>query len=228
MQAQIFARVFAQRLAAIASAILTVVACSPSGPPAPTQNAPIASAAPVAPSPYQITCATFPERTTRSDLEQRFGKANIREENINIGEGKTKLGLILFPEDPARRLEIIFGEATKGLAQVRTAGPESLWKGAKGLRVGASFTDVEALNGRMFITTGFFSDFGGRVTNWGSDGAFTVQEDGCSILVAFEEPANAGAVPDNLVGDRVFSSQVAAARALNPKVREIGIGYPQP
>jgi hypothetical protein len=213
---------------------MTASACSPAPHTAPPpQDGPAATAEapkgePSPPSPHQLTCAAFPERTTRTDLEQRFGKANVTDEALAVGEGETERGLVVFANDPTRRLEIFMGAKTKGIAMIRTAGPGSVWEGPKGLRVGAPFTAVESLNGRMFMTTGFFWDYGGRVTNWGSDGAFAVQEDGCGILAAFDSPSDPNKTVPELIGDRVFSSQVAAIRALNPKVREIGLGYPQP
>ena len=44
------------------------------------------------------------------DLAQAYGYANVRDSIITLGEGERARGTLVFPTDPQRRLEIIWGD----------------------------------------------------------------------------------------------------------------------
>jgi hypothetical protein len=46
--------------------------------------------------------------TTRRDLVERYGSANVRDQDVDIGEGETEPGTVLFPKDPKRSIEILW------------------------------------------------------------------------------------------------------------------------
>jgi hypothetical protein len=213
------------RFAATAFLAFALAACAPSGPkPAPTP----APAAPPAPE-ILIACegGAFTAATRRADLEARFGKQNVREAPFALGEGDATPGLVLFEGNPARTLEIQLAPDGKTIQAVRTpraGGAVSDWRGPGGLKVGDTLTAVEGHNGRMFMMTGFEWDFGGMVTNWGSEGRLTVTQTGCSTEVGFASPAGAD---QEIVGNQVFSSQTKAIRTANPKVAWFGVIFPQ-
>src|SRR5687768_4904729 len=45
------------------------------------------------------------------DLVRAYGAENVRDTLVALGEGETARGTILYPDDPQRRLEIVWGDA---------------------------------------------------------------------------------------------------------------------
>ena len=50
---------------------------------------------------------------TEQRLIDVFGAANVRPDEIYVGEGFTESGAIVFPDSPAERIEIVWADADK-------------------------------------------------------------------------------------------------------------------
>lgn len=166
-------------MAAIVSVALA--ACQPSAPTAETATVPTAIAS--APPPQTLPAAPaqasteidadfvlpgdFAPHTTRADLEGRFGKKNVRIDQVPGGEGETYRGIILFPNDPQRRAYLYFVDekTLAGLNTVRIMDAGSRWSLANGLRMGMLLKDVVAMNGKPIKFHGLDWDYGGTVTS---------------------------------------------------------------
>ncbi len=59
----------------------------------------------------------FAPSTGVSWLQQRFGEAKVRVADVPGGEGETSRGVILFPDDPARRAYLYFQDEKRLRAQ---------------------------------------------------------------------------------------------------------------
>lgn len=208
--------------------VCSVVACSPPTNPA-NGTAKTTEQTPAAKPAFELVCGgLFTRATTRKDLETHFGVENVVAEPFGLGEGDTAPGLVVFPNDPSLRLEILLTPKGRGITAVRTGGAPSQWVGPKGLQTGSTLAQVEAANGRMFLMSGFDWDYGGMVTNWGGEGALTPTEDGCSTGMRFtyDNAANRAAVSE-VQGDGVYSSQLPAMRTLAPTVASFSITFAQ-
>src|SRR6266550_1204397 len=95
--------------------------------------------------------------TTREDLVRLFGTSNVIDRDVDLGEGETEPGTVVFSRDPKRSIEILWKDpATKRTPkQFQIQGQESLWKTAHGISLGTSLKELERLNGRPFLLTGF-------------------------------------------------------------------------
>src|SRR5258705_11091353 len=51
---------------------------------------------------------TINVKTTKADLVHIFGARNVADQDIELGEGETAPGTVVFPKDPKRLIEIIW------------------------------------------------------------------------------------------------------------------------
>jgi hypothetical protein len=210
---------------AIAIAALALCACGPqTGKPSETTTTATASATTAsAPGAFELSCAAFANATGAS-LEQRFGAANVVQQNIAGAEGEEALGTLLFANDPARRVEIFWNDTPgrTGPASVTisgTQGQRSQWTGPHNLTLGESMTDVEHANGGAFTLYGFEWDYGGTVTDW--RGGALAPDDNCHVHVGFQPTGGAGRAS----GDTAFRSDSAEMRAAHPYVAVVGVSF---
>jgi len=141
-------------------------------PPAPAAATPVPPAIAPVPAAVQETWelpGTLGPLTTRLELEQRFGKDNVREETFDGAEGiGTYPALVVFPDDPSRRLELVLDADDKDapINELRVRGSNSRWHDASGLRPGMALADVVALNAAPVSFYGVAWDYGGVVQDW--------------------------------------------------------------
>jgi hypothetical protein len=121
---------------------------------------------------------TFSEGTTLSDLQARFGAANVVITDVPDGDGATSRIVLLYPDDPARRATARFWDEDTlvHLSSVTVTDPESRWRGKLGVRIGTTFAELRRLNGAEFFYEGFYPDGSGRVRDGWNAGALDVAE----------------------------------------------------
>jgi hypothetical protein len=185
----------------------------------------LASLAQAAPreTPRILDCSgPFAREATHAGLVKAFGKGNVTSQRVGVGEGEMARATIVFPRDRTRRLEIFWRDVKRrrGVAEIRTV-PGSAWRSAQGIALGQSLADVEALNGRPFLLSGFGWDYGGTTTDW-QGGTLATQDGGCKLMLRFEQRTNTDADID---GDRDFSSDDAGMRSASPVVEEMSLRF---
>jgi hypothetical protein len=218
------------RRAIAIAALAALCACGPQGgqggkPPGSTTTATATNATTTAATPaaFELSCAAF-ANVTAAILEQRYGAANVSQQSIPGAEGEEYPGTVVFPNDPARRIEIMWNDThgrtnPSSINVSGTEGQRSQWTGPHGLTLGESMTDVEQANGGAFVLYGFEWDYGGIVTDW-RGGGFAPQ-DNCQTHVSFQPGGDAG----RAAGDGAFRSDSAEMRAVHPYVATIGVSF---
>lgn len=167
-------------------------------------------------------------------LQERFGAANVRVEEIPLAEGEMTRGAVLFPDDPSRRAYVHFvdTENLRGLELIRIVDPESTWSLGEGLRMGTTLAELVARNGAPIDFSGFGWDYGGAIA--GFRGGTLEPRSAHGAQTGFRlsprpglDPERENALPN---GDATFSSD-------DPKFGEIGtsvvigeltLSYPRP
>jgi hypothetical protein len=178
------------------------------------------------PAPGVIACANpFGRDSTRSDLVRAFGAANVVDQEVEGHGGVSWYGTVIYPKDPRRRLEILWGDEVNRrlLASVRILY-KSRWMGWRNMRIGMPLEEVENLNGKPFkLLTEFESDDGGVTTGW-QGGAMDGIPGGCQLFVRFE-PAKDAPVDtlEELIGE--FVSSNPKVRSLRLRISEIYTSY---
>lgn len=154
-----------------------------------------------------------------SDIYKTFGKENVLEMEIGLGEGETKKGLLVFPKTN-NEIQVLFqgNEEMNKIESIRIKGTDSKWETDSGIKVGATLEQLVAVNGKDFNFYGFEWDYAGKLANWNGGKL----NDKLSI---FLEATNEEAVFPNLLGDKEFSSSNPKAREAGLKVSEILINF---
>jgi hypothetical protein len=137
-------------------------------------------------------------------------------------EGTEFEGVVLWPNDPSRRVEVLFADyALEVLSGVRI-GEESKWRVA-GLGLGATLEDVRAANGGPFELWGFSWDYGGYVTDL-MGGKLTALDGDCSVGLRFG-PAKDAELPDALMGEQLISSEDPRLPAARATIEELTVQF---
>ena len=172
--------------------------------------------------------------TSEVSLELLFGIENLQRMDVSLGEGFFVPGTVVYPDDPSRRLEVIWRDALRTTPEsIRLTGASSVWQTAEGISLGSTLHDIEQLNGGPFRLAGFAFDNAGTITDC-ERGHLAML--GCSrsddrvlgpadrlLVIRLKPDAGAAGSPEYLQvqGDQIFSSGHPAMQALNPKVYQI-------
>jgi hypothetical protein len=163
-------------------------------------------------------------------LAKAFGAANVTRAAIDVGEGMTEPGTIVFAKDAKRRIDILWHDSARRIrpATINVA-PGATWRIAipdaePAIRQGMSLAQVEAANGRPFEILGFGWDRGGHAGDW-KGGRLAKPDGGCELTLRFE-PEPGFLAMDAISGDRPFSSADARIRAVKPVVVEVRLVWP--
>lgn len=171
-----------------------------------------------------LTCEAFADASAAS-LAAAHGAANVVEQTLPGVEGESYTATVLYPNNPARRIEIVWRDpaARTGAASVIVASPQSRWVGPHELSIGDTLAEIERANARPFQLWGFGWDYGGWVSDW-QGGAFA-SADGCMVRVRFESRRNANT---HALGEAAFTSNDSAVRAADAAVSEFGLIFYRP
>ena len=174
-----------------------------------------------------LECAgPFARGATVGTLASVFGAANVVNRTIDGPEGSTLDATLVFPDDPARRLVVLWQDE---VARARPAAiliqDQSEWVGPGGIRLGTTLSEVEAANGAPFTILGFGWDYGGSAGF--EEGTLADLPGGCTLSLTFQiDETVEGPEFDAIMGDEQFRSDNPLIRKAAPTVSQIAVGYP--
>jgi hypothetical protein len=173
--------------------------------------------------------------TSEKDLIKIFGRTNVKLAAIDVGEGETVPGTILFPRNPQKRAYILWRDPGTRLQPkcISIKDKGTLWKTDKGITIGTTLKAFEALNGRAFAITGFAWDYdgtvvhsnGGNLTELGAGSGENIV--GRTLLLRLSPAGSGRLLPEykKVLGDKVFLSSEAAMKKINPTVYEMVVEF---
>ncbi len=169
----------------------------------------------------------FAKDTDHQRLITAFGRGNVSQRTVYEPEGLEIRASIVFPDDPIRRLIVLWSDQESLRRPARIILLGSAWSGPGGLKIGTPIETVEKVNGRPFVLYGFEWDYGGTIGSWNS-GTLGNLPGGCTFSPIFEtdDKAPAEAI-DVVAGDSQFASDSKAMRAAKPRIRSLELGYRQ-
>jgi hypothetical protein len=220
--------------------VLALAACSrrpddrPSRPadPLPTQTLTSDSAAKAPASEWQITpgrAGPVSRESSEADLRQHYGASAVESTRIDIGEGETAAGTVLYPADSLRRVAIIWQDSVnrRRPARLILRGERTQWKLDRGISLGTNLQELERLNGRPFALAGFGWDYAGVITDW-KGGALDSALAGIKLYLD-PGPAQYESKPySQVLGDQDYSSSLPPMQQLNPRVATIFVNFESP
>ncbi len=155
-----------------------------------------------------------PTNCTREAVLAAYGN-DAKVDSFYIIDGMYGQGVVLFPDNPRRRVEIYWDENLdpKRPAYMRIEGDSTGatdWKTSEGITIGTPLADLEKLNGKSFEISGFGWDYGGFVTNW-MGGKFNA-----ALMIRLEPTAEETSA--KVSGEGGFNSQNPEMQAAKPVV----------
>jgi hypothetical protein len=200
--------------------------------PPPADN-PVAVAKPAPPpkpaDPARVVACSngaFAKNSGHLRLAQAFGVHNVDFTEVSGDDGSTLMASVLFPNDPKRRLEVLWDDDVErsGTRMIVIDG-QSTWSAQKGVHLGLPLAALEKLNGKPFRLMGFEKGGMAIVSDW-NGGALALLTDGCKVGVQFKaDPKVAAGVLDAASSDKEFVSSDPTIRAAKPVVGEIIVAY---
>lgn len=159
---------------------------------------------------------------SEQDLIAAYGADDVTPAAIELGEGMTAPGTIVFADDPGHRFRVTWHDTLqrRDPETVRVEGERSAWTGPHGITLGMSLAELERINGRPFSLAGFGWDYGGTVLGW-EGGTLAPTEGRLILTLAPEEDADTRAV----LGDTPYSSADTAMQRLAPRVARILVRF---
>ncbi len=156
-----------------------------------------------------------PANCTREGVLAAYGN-DAKVDSLYIIDGMYGEGVVLFPDNPRRRVEIYWDKDfdPKRPSYIRIDGDSTGvtdWKTSNGLSLGTPLAELEKLNGKPFEISGFGWDYGGFVTDW-KGGNFN------SSLSIRMEPTAEGDASAKVSGEGGFNSQNPDMQAAKPVV----------
>jgi hypothetical protein len=170
--------------------------------------------------------AIIAAQSSEAELRERFGAGAIDATRIELGEGETAPGTLLFPRDSLRKAEIVWQDtiARQRPARIILRGDHSRWQVGPGISLSTTLNELEQFNGKPFTLAGFGWDYAGVVTNW-NGGALDSSLTGVKLYLD-PGPAQYESAPySQVLGDQDYSSDLPAMHQLSPKVRTIFVEF---
>lgn len=175
-----------------------------------------------------LSCEAFTFLMKREDLVTRYGDAAIKDELLNIGEGRMAPGTTVFSGN-RDHLDIFWNErgGPKVLTSVIVRSPETTWSSADGITIGTDLKTIEEINGGPFRLMGLAWDYQGTTMSWADGKLAEREQDRCRLRLRLR-PDAAGQQLDSyqqVQGSREFTSSHPAMQELNPKVYEMWLEF---
>jgi hypothetical protein len=201
---------------------------------APSGEEPLQAPAPApvahkpAPTPANVVACggVFAKDSTHLKIAVKYDSRNVTYGQVDGPEGSKIPGSILFPNDPKRRLEVLWAnEAARSDPSVIAINGKSQWSAPKGMKLGLPIAALEKANGKPFKLSGFDKDGFTSVAGW-DGGALSTLPGGCKMGMRLHVNTKAPEEARKAVtGDKELSSNDAGVKAVKPTVIEILVGY---
>lgn len=174
-----------------------------------------------------VIVETLLDLKSEADIIKKYGSSAVTYDTIWGAEGFFTMGTMLKTDDVSH-IEIMWTDSAKreGLISASLVSdadyfasqlPAGKWKSRTGVFLGMSIEELEKLNGRPFVFSGFGWDYGGGVIRWENG---TLQDKG--IAIQLNEGVQSSALPEKeylkCVGDVELLSSDTSARKMKPRV----------
>lgn len=164
--------------------------------------------------------------TTESDLIQIYGKDNVEQINIGLGEGETEPGTALFPNIPLKRIEILWKDPIKRAfpKRIQITGDKTEWNTSHSISLGTTLKELEKINGRAFTLAGFGWDYSGTIYSWEGGKLENKLDPKAGIWMRLNERTKNKVSEQEarlVMGEKEFRSDNFVMQKINPKIYQV-------
>lgn len=155
---------------------------------------------------------------TEADIIKAYGKENVGQQEISLGEGEMAMATVVFPKTENEIFVNWVDKSFKEIDEILIENPKSPWTTDQGISIGTTLEELVKINGKDFLFAGFEWDYSGFTNDW----------QGGNIpknLVVFLEPADPEKVYPDLLGDSLFPSSHPKANLAKLRVRSMIIRF---
>lgn len=101
-------------------------------------------------------------------LAKAYGEDKIKDAEFYIAEGFCEAGSVLFPDEPDKTLEILWGDKENNAypTTIQMFQETTQWHTEEGVKVGVTANKLLALNQSAFTFSGLGWDYGGYIDSW--------------------------------------------------------------
>jgi hypothetical protein len=175
-----------------------------------------------------------------ADLRRLFPEASIKDDEIELDEGMLQPATLVYNDNASERLAVSW--TSKGpdahpkqifVCWGRRRGP-CRWQASGGIRVGTRLKDLEVMNGKPFMVSGFGWNYGGNVLSWDAGALDKLDCGGRVVLTLDGERTGPGRYTvgltseesHSITGDKPVASGTPAMQKVNPAVVAILYQFP--
>jgi hypothetical protein len=172
--------------------------------------------------------------STEADLRKAFGADAVKSKDIDIGEGVTQPGTVIYEGIAGKTLAVLWKENRLSAVVIcyHEHSGKCLWRTSDGLGFGTTLRDLERRNGKPFELLGFHWDYSGSVTSWqdGKLAGFLKGPGRLTMMLNASAKAEAGLSQDeaqSVAGDKDFLSSHPVMQKLNPAIYSLQMVWPE-
>jgi hypothetical protein len=188
---------------------------------------------------------------TEISLIELLGRDAVQQ-NVEFGEGDSQPGLVIYKDDPTRRLEIVWNRDVPAhpwyvficRSDLTAPPPPCRWRTADGVGMGTTLKELERLNGKPFRMVIWGADAGGNVVSFDGgalasfDGGFQREPWNSDRLILKLEPRTdekGNDIPklsdeekaQVYDGEKIVASSRPVLQKMNPYVAEVTQEFPR-
>jgi hypothetical protein len=159
------------------------------------------------------------ETTTRAEL-QSFFRGAVTDGDVHLGEGICTNGTKVLP-GTRDEIDVAWQDAARSrVSFVRTTTAGGRWRTARGVRIGATLSDLVRIAGRVLTFSGFGWDYGGGLAWTEPTGSI-----GLSLMLNRDEALAKLPRADEIYGDREVPSDHPVVQRAHVTVAEITMAW---
>ena len=173
------------------------------------------------------------EIKSEAELKQKFGVDRVKYDTIWGAEGNFGFGTYI-DKDTKDEVQIMWADS------LRTGGVMSAmalafydqktgnyifdnrWSSEKGIKIGTTTDELEKLNGKSFVFSGFGWDYGGGIMDW-KGGKLDVE----GLGIALTEDLEVNEIPEKeymqILGDQEVKSDHPVVKKVQPRVYRLTV-----
>lgn len=158
------------------------------------------------------------QKSSKADVIELFGDENVERCEISIGEGEIVEGTRIYAGTNDEFL-IEWNEETNTPVRITIKKSGTKWKTQEGITIGTTLDQLEKINGKPFMVTGFGWEYEGRSVSW-ENGTLPT-----ALQLEFEHKELSPSEESRVAGDRFFSSNHPVIKKKELKVRALYIRW---